>query len=165
MLFMILRYVGSCFSFSTSSGTLSTWTLRFEVQDSLYCVLTPLSHQFLCALPPELRAKWALRTVSLLKKSPDSVLICLEFPTHKPASSGGPPWSLPPTVHAELLKRPGDEITYDDKEVVVATERPEAENALVRVAHYTPQRTHGVGLVNGVVRDSVSIWRHKSVVS
>ncbi|OAL57228.1 S-adenosyl-L-methionine-dependent methyltransferase [Pyrenochaeta sp. DS3sAY3a] len=118
---------------------------------------------FLCALPPELRSKWALRTVSLLKQSPDSRLICLEFPTHKPASSGGPPWSLPPTVHAELLKRPGDEITYDDQGVVVATERPEAENALVRVAHYTPQRSHGVGLVNGVVRDGVSIWRHKSV--
>ena len=95
----------------------------------------------------------------------DSVLICLEFPTHKPASSGGPPWSLPPTVHAELLKQPGQEILYDDIGVVVETNRPEAKDALARVAHYTPQRTHTVGVINGIVRDCVSIWRHKSVVS
>lgn len=68
-------------------------------------------------------------------------------------------------MHAELLKRPGDEISYDDKGVVVGTDRPEANNALVRVAHYTPKRTHTVGVINGVVRDSVSIWRHKSAVS
>lgn len=93
------------------------------------------------------------------------MLICLEFPTHKPASSGGPPWSLPPTVHAELLKQPGEEISYDDKEVVIKTDKPEAENALVKVAHYTPRRTHTVGVVNGIVRDCVSLWRHKSEIS
>jgi hypothetical protein len=94
----------------------------------------------------------------------DGMLICLEFPTHKPASSGGPPWSLPPTVHAELLKRPGEEIEYDDKGVVKATDRSEAENALVKVAHYTPKRTHSVGVIQGIVRDCVSMWRHKSDV-
>lgn len=92
------------------------------------------------------------------------MLICLEFPTHKPATSGGPPWSLPPTVHAELLKRPGEEISYD-KGVVVKTDRPEGEDALVKVAHYTPKRTHNVGVVQGIVRDCVSMWRHKSDVS
>jgi hypothetical protein len=88
------------------------------------------------------------------------VLICLEFPTHKPASSGGPPWSLPPTVHSELLKRPGEEISYDEAGVAVATDRGPGEGALERVAHYVPRRTHDVGVIKGVVRDCVSLWRH-----
>ncbi|KAJ4384822.1 hypothetical protein N0V86_000425 [Didymella sp. IMI 355093] len=113
---------------------------------------------FLCALPPSLRPKWAKRISNLL--APNGRLICLEFPTHKPASSGGPPWSLPPTVHAELLKRPGDEISYDEAGVVVATDRSTGEGALERVAHYVPSRTHDVGVVKGVVRDCVSVWRH-----
>jgi hypothetical protein len=94
--------------------------------------------------------------------APDGILICLEFPTHKPASSGGPPWSLPPTVHQELLKRPGEDISYDDAGVVVRTEREESDTALVRVAHWTPKRTHDVAVIKGVVRDCVSVWRHKA---
>lgn len=131
---------------------------------------------FLCALPPSLRPKWAKRTTDLLRShkndqsssddhTHDGMLICLEFPTHKPASSGGPPWSLPPTVHAELLKRPGEDIEYDEKNVVKTSEREEADNALVKVAHYTPKRTHNVGVIQGIVRDCVSMWRHKSDVS
>jgi hypothetical protein len=116
--------------------------------------------QFLCALPPSLRPRWAARMSQLL--SPTGILICLEFPTHKPASSGGPPWSLPPTVHLELLKRPGEDIQYNDEGVVVATTREEAGNALVRAAHWTPKRTHDVAVIKGVVRDCVSVWRHKS---
>lgn len=116
-------------------------------------------NKFLCALPPSLRPRWAARTASLL--APSGSLICLEFPTHKPASSGGPPWSLPPTVHVELLKRPGEDIQYDDAGVVIASNRTEAEDALVRVAHYTPSRTHTIGVVQGVVRDGVSVWQHK----
>ncbi|KAL1597662.1 hypothetical protein SLS59_007360 [Nothophoma quercina] len=113
---------------------------------------------FLCALPPSLRPAWAQRISSLL--APSGILICLEFPTHKPASSGGPPHSLPPTVHLELLKRPGEEISYGEGGVVVATDRQAGEGALVRVAHYTPRRTHDVGVIKGVVRDCVSVWRH-----
>ncbi|KAF2846223.1 S-adenosyl-L-methionine-dependent methyltransferase [Plenodomus tracheiphilus IPT5] len=136
-----------------------------------------LDYTFLCALPPELRSKWAKRTARLLRehdtkadpesdtRHDDGVLICIEFPTHKPANSGGPPWACPPTVHAELLKRPGEEITYDENGVVVATDRPEAENALVKIAHYTPRRTHTVGVIDGIVRDCVSMWRLKSHVS
>ncbi|OAL02056.1 S-adenosyl-L-methionine-dependent methyltransferase [Phaeosphaeriaceae sp. SRC1lsM3a] len=114
---------------------------------------------FLCALPPSLRPKWAERMVELL--SPDGILVCLEFPTHKPAKSAGPPWSLPPTVHQELLKRPGDDITYNEDGTVVGTDREESEGALVRVAHWTPKRTHNIAVINGVVRDCVSVWRHK----
>lgn len=103
----------------------------------------------------------------LRRPAPDTtstggVLICLEFPTHKPASSGGPPWSLPPLVHTELLKRPGREILYDDEGVVTKTDREETDNALVKIAHYTPRRTHEIGVIKGVVRDSVSMWRHKA---
>lgn len=72
---------------------------------------------------------------------------------------------MPPTVHGELLKRPGKEIEYDDKDVVVVTERPEADDALVKIAHYTPRRTHNAGVIKEIVRDSVSMWRHKSDVS
>jgi hypothetical protein len=83
----------------------------------------------------------------------------MEFPTHKPASAGGPPWSLPPTVHMELLKRPGEELTYDHNGVVATTGRDESEDALVRIAHWTPKRSHTI--VEGIVRCCVSVWRHK----
>ena len=106
-----------------------------------------------------MRPRWAARMSSLL--SPDGVLICLEFPTHKPAASQGPPWSLPPTVHLELLKRPGEDISYSDEGVAVATEREESDNALLRVAHWTPKRTHDVAVIKGVVRDCVSLWSRK----
>jgi hypothetical protein len=49
---------------------------------------------------------------------------------------------------------------YDAAGKVVETDRPNAPGALTRVAHYTPQRTHPVGVVGGVVRDCVSVWRH-----
>lgn len=123
--------------------------------------------QFLCALPPTLRPKWASRTASLLRHPSTNstlsggVLICLEFPTHKPVSSGGPPWSLPPLVHAELLKRPGQDIQYNDQGVVKKTDAEETDHALVKIAHYTPRRTHDVGVIKGLVRDCVSMWRHK----
>ncbi|PSN72497.1 S-adenosyl-L-methionine-dependent methyltransferase [Corynespora cassiicola Philippines] len=114
---------------------------------------------FLCALPLSLRPAWALRMTQLLAR--DGVLICLEFPTHKPASSGGPPWSLPPLVHAELLKRPGEDIAYDDTGKVAASDRPRSDNAMIRIAHWTPKRTYQVGIINGEVRDGVSLWKHK----
>ncbi|KAF1962398.1 S-adenosyl-L-methionine-dependent methyltransferase [Byssothecium circinans] len=114
---------------------------------------------FLCALEPSLRPRWAARMAHLL--APTGVLICLEFPTHKPPSSGGPPYSLPSLVHEELLKRPGEEISYDDTGKVVQTDRAEGKDALVKVAHWTPERTVPVGIVKGVVTDRVSVWRHK----
>ncbi|PSN67555.1 S-adenosyl-L-methionine-dependent methyltransferase [Corynespora cassiicola Philippines] len=116
-------------------------------------------HTFLCAIQPTLRPRWAARTASLL--SPTGILVCLEFPAHKSASSGSPPWSLPPTVHLELFKRPGEDLTYDHNGVVVATDRNDSADALVRIAHWTPKRTHEVAMTEGVVRVCVSVWRHK----
>lgn len=93
--------------------------------------------------------------------APGGALVCLEFPTHKPPKSGGPPYSLPPTVHEELLKRPGEDISYDENQKVVSTDRAESDKALVRVAHWQPARTHTVGIIDGQVKDRVSVWRHK----
>lgn len=93
--------------------------------------------------------------------APEGVLVCLEFPTHKPPKSGGPPFSLPPTVHEELLKRPGEEIQYDEDGKVLSTDRAESDRALVRVAHWKPKRTHQVAIINGAITDWVSAWRHK----
>ncbi|KAF2175707.1 S-adenosyl-L-methionine-dependent methyltransferase [Zopfia rhizophila CBS 207.26] len=114
---------------------------------------------FLCALPLSLRSAWALRMSQLL--SPTGTLICLEFPTHKPPSSGGPPWAVPSVVYEELFKRPGEEIQYDEEGKVVRGEKEKSEKALVRIAHWKPERTHAVGIVGGEVRDWVSVWRHK----
>lgn len=54
-------------------------------------------YTFLCALPPSLRPSWSLRYTQLL--SPTGHLICVEFPSTKPETSGGPPWALPSKVH------------------------------------------------------------------
>jgi hypothetical protein len=100
--------------------------------------------QFLSALPPDLRSAWARRTVELL--APTGHLVCLEFPTKKPPKSGGPPWALPPVVYEELLAQPGEEITYDENlNCVPSNPRKENDNALVRIAHWQPERTHDVG--------------------
>ncbi|KAF2748317.1 S-adenosyl-L-methionine-dependent methyltransferase [Sporormia fimetaria CBS 119925] len=114
---------------------------------------------FLSALPPSLRAEWALRMTHLL--APDGILICLEFPTHKPAKTGGPPWSLPSVVYTELFKRPGEGIEYDGEGNVMESGRPESEKALTRIAFWKPERTHQVGIINGDVKDRVSVWKHK----
>lgn len=136
-----------------------------------------MDYTFLCVLPFELKPKWAKHQSSLLRRHDtkadpnsetrpnDGMLICIEFPTSKPLAQGGPPWALPPITYVELLKRPGEDITYNENGEVVATDRPEADDALVKIAHYTPRRTHEVAKVDGVVRDCVSIWRPKSDVA
>jgi methyl halide transferase len=93
--------------------------------------------------------------------APSGVLICLEFPTHKPPKSGGPPWPLPSVVYVESFKRPGEELRYDEEGKVVVEDKPESENALVRVAYWKPARTHQVGIIKGEVKDWVSAWVHK----
>lgn len=94
--------------------------------------------------------------------APGGALICLEFPTHRPPKSGGPPWALPSAVYTELFKRPGEEIQYDDEMKVVETpEGPQSAAALTRVYYATPKRTHQVGIINGVVKDRISVWMHK----
>lgn len=89
------------------------------------------------------------------------VLVCLEFPTHKPPKSGGPPYALPSVVHEELFKRPGEDIAYDEGKKPLASDREAVEKTLVRVAHWKPHRTHQVGVIKGEVTDRVSLWKHR----
>lgn len=117
-------------------------------------------YTFLSALPPTLRPSWALRFTTLLSPpSHHGRLICLEFPTHKPKNSGGPPWALPPTVYEAHLPRPGKEIEYDEAgEIVEESKGPELENGLVRIAHWQPAKTHETGMVEGRVMDWLGVW-------
>lgn len=112
--------------------------------------------QFLCALPYDLRPKWARRQSELLARD-GGRLVCLEFPTTKDPASGGPPWGVPPPLYQELLKRPGDEVSYDAGGVIQETDREENSDALQRIAHWQPERTHQIG--QGT--DWVGVWKHK----
>lgn len=92
--------------------------------------------------------------------APTGHLICVEFPTYKDPSSGGPPWGLAPKVYEQHLARPGEQIPYDDVgNVIVVREAAEKGNemTLVKVAHWKAERTHEVG--KGT--DWVSIWQHR----
>ncbi|KAA6414026.1 MAG: thiol methyltransferase [Lasallia pustulata] len=78
----------------------------------------------------------------LLAPAPAANLICLEFPTYKDPSLGGPPFGLSPAVYVEHLSHPGEELP---------------PGGLERVAHWQPERTHEIG--KGT--DWVSVWRHQ----
>jgi len=83
---------------------------------------------------------------------PGGHLICLEFPTGKSPSAGGPPWGVPAPLHEALLTHPGEEIEYDEEGKAVLSEP--GSKALRRLAHFQPERTHEVGAGT----DWVSIW-------
>jgi len=115
-------------------------------------------YTFLCALPPAIRHKWASRMAQLL--APQGVLICLEFPTHKAPSAGGPPWAVRPVDYVAYLSKPGEKVEYDEEGFVTGwdEEKPERnENGLVRIAHFQPERTHETG--KGT--DWISAWKHQ----
>ncbi|KAF2458651.1 thiol methyltransferase [Lineolata rhizophorae] len=114
-------------------------------------------YTFLSALPPSSRPEWAARMSDLL--APSGYLICLEFPTYKPPSTGGPPWALPPAVYEQHLSHPGEKVPYDAEGNIKADHgiKPNSRN-LQRIAHWMPERTHDIG--KGT--DWVSIWRHPS---
>lgn len=140
---MIIRYALSLLSLSF----VFSWQSANDLFDS---------QQFLSALPPSLRPAWSLRMSQLL--SPTGRLICLEFPTYKPPSTGGPPWALPPVVYEEHLTQPGEDVPYDaEGNVQVVEPKKENKHTLARIAHWQPERTHEVG--KGT--DWVSVWRHK----
>lgn len=123
-------------------------------------------YTFLSALPPALRSAWALQMSRLLSRDPQAALVCVEFPTYKPPSTGGPPFGLPSKVYEQHLSRPGDEVKYDDEgHVIEETDQfgsfiiPKTNSiGLYRDAHYAPLNTHEIG--KGT--DKVSVWRHPS---
>ncbi|KAF8455197.1 S-adenosyl-L-methionine-dependent methyltransferase [Terfezia claveryi] len=91
-------------------------------------------YTFLCALHPTLRPQWAKRIANLLAKG-TGLLICLEFPLHKPLEIPGPPWGLRSHIYDKLLG--GD---------------------FELVERYKPERTHKTG--EGT--DMLSVWRRKA---
>lgn len=125
-------------------------------------------YTFLCALPRELRPPWAKRMSELL--APDGFLVCLEWPLQKSPKEGGPPHGLSAELYEELLRKPGQEVEYDDDNdgyVVVSAgdsttgggggggDDERAKNALVRLERYRPSRTHEAGKDS----DFISIWK------
>ena len=91
---------------------------------------------------------------------PEGRFICVEFPTYKPPTTGGPPWACPSIEYVALLSKPGEMPRYDEQgyPTGVDEENPErSSKALVRISHYMPERTHEIG--KGT--DWVSVWRHQ----
>ncbi|KAG4417696.1 hypothetical protein IFR04_009135 [Cadophora malorum] len=119
-------------------------------------------YTFLCALPPVMRPAWSKRFVDLL--APEGRVVCVEFPTYKPPSTGGPPWALPPKVYLAHLMRPGVELPYaEDGELLEMKLEEPSKNGLKRIAHFQPERTHQIGYdAEGKVTDWVSVWAHPS---
>ncbi|EXJ95784.1 hypothetical protein A1O1_00908 [Capronia coronata CBS 617.96] len=119
-------------------------------------------YTFFCAMDPKMRPSWAMRMTELLRKSSQANLICLEFPTTKPAAAGGPPFASSPKAYLEHLSYPGEEIKYDaEGNVVPNPQAPSSPGALERVGHWHPADTHKVGKdADGKVEDYVSVWRH-----
>ncbi|KAF2435499.1 S-adenosyl-L-methionine-dependent methyltransferase [Tothia fuscella] len=111
-------------------------------------------YTFLCALEPSFRPKWSHQMSRLL--SPTGKLICLEFPTYKDPSTGGPPFALPPQVYEMLLPYPGEALKYGKDGHVVVEERQLNKKGLKRIAHWQPERTHEVG--KGT--DWIGVWQH-----
>jgi hypothetical protein len=116
--------------------------------------------QFLSALPPSMRPAWSRRMGELL--APEGRLVCLEFPTYKPASTGGPPWALPPKIYAAHLPRPGEELPYDEDGELLESKIGEPNSkGLHCIAHFQPKRTHDIGYSqDGTVTDRIGVWAH-----
>ncbi|KHN96672.1 Thiopurine S-methyltransferase [Metarhizium album ARSEF 1941] len=115
-------------------------------------------YMFLCILPPEARPKWARRMSQLLQ--PAGHLVCLECPSGKALSEGGPPWGVRPETYEALLGAPGKDISYDaDGSPVVATAAKPDANALHRSGLIRPAKTHPAGTnADGTVSDFISVW-------
>ncbi|KAL8950337.1 MAG: hypothetical protein Q9222_003623 [Ikaeria aurantiellina] len=114
--------------------------------------------QFFCALNPAMRPAWAQKMSQLLERHPSGFLVCVEFPTYKDPSIGGPPFGLTPDTYVAHLSQPGQEIPYDEAGHVKpgGFEQP-AANGLERLDHWRPERTHEIG--KGT--DWMSVWKHR----
>ncbi len=99
----------------------------------------------------------------LLADSARANLICLEFPSDKPASSGGPPHGSPSKAYLMHLNRPGQEVPYDENGNPKYDINAESgAGALERVGYWHPSDTHQIGKDSeGNVKDYISVWRHR----
>ncbi|KAL8775036.1 MAG: hypothetical protein Q9209_000515 [Squamulea sp. 1 TL-2023] len=115
-------------------------------------------YTFFCALTPRMRPAWSQRILQLLATDPPGCLICLEFPTYKDPSLGGPPFGLTPQTYLEHLGHPGEKLPYDEfGHVLAGSQRQPKSDSLERLDHWQPERTHEIG--KGT--DWVSVWRHR----
>ena len=112
-------------------------------------------YTFFCALPPTLRPKWAARMSELL--SPTGRLICMEYPIGKSLKSGGPPHGVSSEMYEQLLAKPGQEVKYNlSGSVCEDRSGDKADNALIKVEHWKPERT----FAEQENKIMVSVWRH-----
>lgn len=146
---------------------------------SIFTVLTDA--QFFCAIPPSARPQWAARMQQLLAR-PSGRLICLEFPTGKHPSTGGPPHSAPFWFYQLHLSHPGNDqvITYGEKKdsaskdpgrdidqaqkewIINANAGTSTGPGLAMIVRFKPNVTHesGQSYQGSFGRDWVSIWGH-----
>lgn len=137
--------------------------------------------QFFCAIPPSSRPQWAARMQQLLAR-PSGRLICLEFPTGKHSSTGGPPYSAAFRYYQLHLSNPGNNeiITYGEKNQS-AHQAPGEDNhqaqeewtinadsgtstgpGFAMILRFKPNVTHESGQSDQgpFGRDWVSVWGH-----
>lgn len=61
----------------------------------------------------------------------------------------------------EHLSHPGKAIPYEAGDIQTSSIREATKDALIRIAHWQPKRTHEIGKdEKGNVRDFVAVWRH-----
>lgn len=94
--------------------------------------------------------------------APGGKLVCLEWPLHKKADTGGPPWGLTDEVYVAHLSRPGEDVPYGEDGRPVVEEGSAVEGkGLKRVERVKPKRTHEAGYDGeGNVIDFISVWSH-----
>ncbi|KAK2615933.1 hypothetical protein N8I77_002654 [Diaporthe amygdali] len=138
-------------------------------------------YTFFCAIPPSARPKWAARMQQLLAR-PNGRLVCLEFPTGKHPSTGGPPHSAAFWFYQLHLSNPGNEqiITYSEPKNPAQNDHEQDDDqvqnqctinanagafsgpGLAMIVRFKPNETHGSGQsYDGAFgRDWVSVWGH-----
>ncbi|KAG6358738.1 hypothetical protein INS49_012257 [Diaporthe citri] len=138
-------------------------------------------YTFFCAIPPSSRPQWAARMQQLLAQ-PSGRLVCLEFPTGKHPSTGGPPHSAAFWFYQLHLSNPGNDqvITYGEKKdsasqdpgrdidqaqkewTINATAGTSTGPGLAMIVRFKPNVTHesGQSYQGSFGRDWVSIWGH-----
>ena len=67
--------------------------------------------QFLVAMNPTLRKKWAQRMAELITPG-TGLLVCLEYPLFRPAESGGPPHGINSSDYDALLRKDFEKVMH-----------------------------------------------------
>ncbi|PYI26445.1 S-adenosyl-L-methionine-dependent methyltransferase [Aspergillus indologenus CBS 114.80] len=144
-------------SFALGDFFSDDWISQADGHDTFDFIYDYTEKQFFCALSPDLRSAWAKRYWELLSTHPESLIVCVEFPTTKKLSAGGPPYASPSSVYLAHLGHPGQEITYDvDGSPSLGIGEENARSVgFSRIAHWKAERSHAMG--NGT--DWVSVWR------